>query len=403
MVGKTNLTFISKGEASSVQLVQNSFVTGASGRIYKMEIINNRFFVYVDDGGLNIRHVLSGLDMKNMDFIQKDKAPLQATHIVYADDRYYIMDIKGDKLYATNDFEEYEEVTIPGKQSSGRNVGLFINSMGQIVVSWLRITNNDQKVYINIFVCESLKDISIWHRSLEQEINTPRYVAFVPAERFIADDKIYMEYDNVSSVQVDLSGSCKILDRKLKQYMHVDGYFWCVAYVDDVPRGYSVCRSRDGNTFMSYSYRLSDLDASNFSMARILPIGGKYGLLYKDSTNTWYLNITDDILKIGLAENDKMPVYDDVEVTSILENDGKTYLGTGNGVIYEFQLDYDGMLQRPDVMVIRTMAAKEALAQSLQYTDDCIKELKNYIDEKFCGKEAVEDDSTGVEPTENEG
>ena len=43
-------------------------------------------------------------------------------------------------------------------------------------------------------------------------------------------------------------------------------------------------------------------------------------------------------------------------------------------------------------------AAKQALEQSLQYTDDCIAKLKNYIDSKM-GEEApaIEDNSTEVE------
>ena len=69
-------------------------------------------------------------------------------------------------------------------------------------------------------------------------------------------------------------------------------------------------------------------------------------------------------------------------IASVLEYDGKTYLGTKNGIIYEYQLDYEGTMQRPDITIIKTLAAKQALAQSLEYTDRCIADLKKYIDDK---------------------
>ena len=108
--------------------------------------------------------------------------------------------------------------------------------------------------------------------------------------------------------------------------------------------------------------------------------------------------MADDILSVGRSTNVELQCSDKVSARSVMEYDGKTYVGTNSGIIYEFSLDYEGIIQRPDVAIIKTLAAKQALEQSLQYTDDCIAKLKNYIDSKM-GEEApaIEDNSTEVE------
>lgn len=386
MVGKTNLTFISKGETSSVQLIQKSYVTGATGRIYKMEMINNIFFVFSD----NYR-VLSGLDMNNLKFIQKDNAPLKATHIVYADDRYYIMDASsGNQLYVTYDFEEYEEITILEDIDKLKNAGIFLNSSGKIVLSYIKPSNttmnNNRIMYIKIFMCDSLKDISTWYESGETQIGSGNISCY---DSFMVDDRIY-----VGERQVSLSGDNNYIKSGLKRYMYAYGYFFYTDYNTSEDKCY-LYRSRNGENFIRYNYELTQISSGGKC---VIPIDGKYGLLYRDkNAGECYLNITDDMFKIGLTENDTILVYDDIDVTSVLEHDGKTYLGTISGVIYEYQLNYDGMLQRPDVTVIKTLAAKQALAQALQYTDDSIKELKNYIDKKIGEKVLAEESSTEVE------
>ena len=77
MVGKTNLTFISKGDASSVQLIQKSYITDSNGIIWKMEIINGKIFAFSD------KNVMMGTSMENLEFLKKGQEYLRADHIIY--------------------------------------------------------------------------------------------------------------------------------------------------------------------------------------------------------------------------------------------------------------------------------------------------------------------------------
>ena len=46
-------------------------------------------------------------------------------------------------------------------------------------------------------------------------------------------------------------------------------------------------------------------------------------------------------------------------------------------------LDMDGSYQRPEIALVKTLAAKEALAEANKYTDEKLAELKAYVDSKF--------------------
>ena len=105
---------------------------------------------------------------------------------------------------------------------------------------------------------------------------------------------------------------------------------------------------------------------------------------------------------VGADKNEEVDISDNFEVTSWIEDDGKTYIGTNNGIIYEYQLDYSGTLQRPDVTIIKTLSAKQALKQALQYTDESVEKLKAYIESKM--QETLfekQENSTEVEGNEN--
>lgn len=105
MVGKTNLTFISKGDASSVQLIQKSYITDSNGIIWKMEIINGKIFAFSD------KNVMMGTSMENLEFLKKGQEYLRADHIIYKNGRYYLVEADVEcEIYTTEDFVEYSHV-----------------------------------------------------------------------------------------------------------------------------------------------------------------------------------------------------------------------------------------------------------------------------------------------------
>ena len=83
MLGKTNILFVSKNDASEAQIVQEKILTASSGKIVKIEFLNDLVFAYTDAG------VLYGTDVKTMDYIRKDGENLTATHFIYHGGKYY--------------------------------------------------------------------------------------------------------------------------------------------------------------------------------------------------------------------------------------------------------------------------------------------------------------------------
>lgn len=357
--------------------------------VIERTLINNKLFVFVDKC-----FVLTGPDMSNLDFIKKDGEKLTATHIVYAEGTYYITAAdKETQIYATTDFQEYINVGIEEIiQSDGSiyyNAGIFLDSKGNIIVV---VYKKDPPQYTpKIYICKTLKEFS------EVEIVAGSYITkwdASPHKTFLVDDKIFFSERQYSLSGTDTSAT------GLKKYMYISGYFIWVEEEKNLNTNLYekiIYRSRDGMNKIKYTHEIPKYFYNQY----VMPINGKYGCIYTDWDGNCWLNIADDIINVGYVENQTIRVYDPLAVRVVLEYDGKTYLGTDRGVIYEFQLDYEGTIQRPDVAVIKTLAAREALTQSLQYTDECVVELKNYIDQKI--QEGVmigEDDSTEIEPSE---
>lgn len=373
MVGKTNLTFISKGDASSVQLIQKSYATDATGEIYKMEVINNRFFAFVSAAENGKKNVLMGTDVGNMSFVRKGNGYLEATHIIYIEESYYIVK-SGDvctEIFKTRDFDEYEQVNFI---IDGNWLGIFLDSRERAI-----LVSYDEKYAawtrpIKVYICDSLRDItnatiSAGVAEIENDYNT-----------CLLDNRIFF----LDGRQISLAGEYITPEKGWKRCDYAGGYFFKVSH----PVGGMVLyRSRDLKTITRYPGFFPNINDE--AAVQMMLINGKYCLSYvAESDSKRYINIADDILSVGQADNTKIEIADELKIVSVLEDDGKTYVGTSNGIIYEFQLDYEGTMQRPDVAIIKTLAAKQALSQSMQYTDDCISKLKSYIDSKF------EDDST---------
>ncbi len=404
MIGKTNLTFISKGDASSVQLLQKSYVIGMAGEIYKMEEINGRLFVFGNG-------VMMGDNIDNLDFLKKDGVKLQATHIIYADERYYIVNHCRDwneKIYLTCDFQTYEEIDPVDAAGISREImdgtvkktamitsmNLFLDSKGRIIFIYLYdwySANNTPPVnytgaeHAGMSICKSLKEVS--EREMIELSGDAK--SSYGKSAFLADDKIYCDRR-----QIDLNGGADTSYEILYKRMYANGYFFrmITAGSENI-----IYRSRDGKNLIRGTHETPGKDFEVFDS--IVPINGKLGVIcYNQSEFKTYLNIANDVMSVGDVGNEMVQIFDSFNIVSIVEYNEKTYIGTDNGTIYELQLDYDGILQRPDVAIIKTLAAKQALAQAMQYTDDCIAKLKGYIDGKIEKESSdVENNSTKVE------
>lgn len=371
MVGKTNLTFISKGESSSVQLIQKSYVTDATGEIYKMAIINNRFFSFVSKGDYGKKNVMMGTDAGNMSFVRMGNELLEATHIVYMEGKYYIVKCENacSEMYETVDFKEYVQINLSGIE--GKWLGIFTDSRDKAVLVSYRTTTSNHEDY-TIYVCDSFEDIKnaqVSEGSLDIDKDDRTYNTCLINNRiFFQDGK-----------QISLAGEGITPETGWKRWNCAGGYFFKANHANG---GMMLYRSKDLKTITRYPGFFPNINRE--AEVQVIAINGKYCLSYMaENDSKRYINIADDILSVGQTDNTKIEMMDDLTIVSVLEDDGKTYVGTSNGIIYVFQLDYEGTMQRPDVAIIKTLAAKQALSQSLQYTDDCIAKLKSYIDSKM--------------------
>lgn len=389
MIGKTNLTFISKSGTSDVQLIQKSHVTDATENIYKMEVINNSFFAFVGKTNTN-KNVLVGTGVSNLTFARKGNKNLEASHIIYTEGKYYIANA-GDTciLYETVDFCEYEQLPI---NESEMWIGVFLDTRGRIVLASYHEYGSTK---ICIRVCDTLKDVSNAQISETSLSNTgllnDAYATSLKDNRIL-----FLEGRQISLAGQISDPPTKLTSEPWYKWNYAEGYFFSAK--SESGRGIILYRSRDLVTATEYP---NVLDGVYDAKLKVIPINGKFCLIHASSSGV-YMNLADDVLSVGDKNNPIIEISDKLSITSVMEDDGKTYVGTSNGVIYEFQLDYEGTIQRPDVTIIKSLAAKQALAESLQYTDGCIADLKKYIDERI--QEALfseAGDSTGVEQSEN--
>lgn len=224
------------------------------------------------------------------------------------------------------------------------------------------------------------------------------------------DKKSFLIEDMIFSDQKRCSVAGTYVSLPYKQYLHtyVNGYFFYIfgGYINGASGSYTekIYCSRDG---VNYKKIMDEKKGTLYAGDRkiqdntILPINGKLAVIFSKS-NERYLNIADTMTAVGADKNEEVDIFDNFEVTSWIEDDGKTYIGTNNGIIYEYQLDYSGTLQRPDVTIIKTLSAKQALKQALQYTDESVEKLKAYIESKM--QETLfekQENSTEVEGNEN--
>ena len=179
-----------------MQVIQKSYVTGTTEMIYKMEEINGKLFVFAHSC-----YVLTGPGIDGLDFIKKGNEKLKATHIVYADGVYYIMDASfyniafrpDPKIYVTSDFQNYEEIDLKTScimenyYASGTNLaGLFLDSKGNIIVAYYINKSDSNTLYIAIV--KSLKQ----NPEVEMVKIHAKELSANTYNSFLVQDKIYI-------------------------------------------------------------------------------------------------------------------------------------------------------------------------------------------------------------------
>ncbi len=388
MLGKTNILFVSKSDASEAQLVQETYLTHSAGDIRKIEYINNMFFAYTSN-----KDVLYGADIGSLSFIKRNDTTLEATHFIYHEGKYYFCDAYAQKqekavVYATRDFASYEELVIEedvggdSKYSVSFSVsGIFKDSKERIVIMIRKQVSTGVTNELDLYIYESFANMSV----KETVICNNKDIADVGAEySILLKDRIII---NANRFICDLAGNVdnnqyvivsyakdyffytmtERLNKMTGIYKSFDGKNWTRCIDFDIDDAYRV----------AYHFKPGDSD----SYPDIFSMSGMICLIYCDSQEKFYINLTDDIRKIGNPTNETFEIDMPGYVCSVTEDeDGNAYMGCTGGVIIKCCIDRDGTTQLPDVQLVKTLAARQALAQAKQYTDEKVAELKVYFD-----------------------
>ena len=96
---------------------------------------------------------------------------------------------------------------------------------------------------------------------------------------------------------------------------------------------------------------------------------GVIGLFYK-SGSTYKFTVAESPSKIISAMDNAVEVNIIGNILTGMENAGHTYIGCTGGVILKTYADYSGNGNAPDVALLKTLSAKQALAESKKYTDE---------------------------------
>lgn len=370
MLGKTNLLFVAEDEAAELAFKPEYILTSSSGSILKIEYINNLFFAFTGN------RVLYGSDINNLQILKKDGNPFPATYVIYKNNAYYMViqeeNTQKAVVYKTTNLTTFEEITIRTAESetkttaytlSFRTAAILLTSGNRIAILYSK-EEGGYNYESRFLLIDSLDNFN-------HEENT-----FISYSKKIGtncnDTKIQKDRIFSTGLLITLDGYMRTVDGY--QYFALDYFFKKTHYVSDslyyslngvdyihIPFDKQInilnTFEHDGSIAMIYTYEEGDRAVQHFTTAATP----------KDLAN---------------AINSSIPVSIDytMQQDASLYKDGYSYLGCSGGIIIKGQIDNAEVI-RPDVVVVKGMAAKEALRQANDYTDEKYKNTTKEVKE----------------------
>ena len=370
MLGKTNLLFVAEDEAAELDFKPEYILTSSSGSILKIEYINNLFFAFTGN------RVLYGSDINNLQILKKDGNPFPATYVIYKNNAYYMVTQEENTqkavVYKTTNLTTFEEITIRTAESetkttaytlSFRTAAILLTSGNRIAILYSK-EEGGYNYESRFLLIDSLDNFN-------HEENT-----FISYSKKIGtncnDTKIQKDRIFSTALLITLDGYMRTVDGY--QYFALDYFFKKTHYVSDslyyslngvdyihIPFDKQInilnIFEHDGSIAMIYTYEEGDRAVQHFTTAATP----------KDLAN---------------AINSSIPVSIDytMQQDASLYKDGYSYLGCSGGIIIKGQID-NAEVNRPDVVVVKGMAAKEALRQANDYTDEKYKNTTKKVKE----------------------
>ena len=373
MLGRTNLLYVPENESMDLHFNQEYILTSTSHDIVKIENINNVFFAFSAD-----ESVLYGSDIEKLKYLKNGLELLKAKHIIFADDVYYLTTIENTQgkavIYKTQDFVTFEEVVLKTGDSSYYYPvhGLFLNSTGEIV-AFIEQTKGggDSTTTKYLLVTDSLLMYDEHNANfIEVGGQVIKYKSATSTK--LKKDRIFT-YNGSSSWLLTFDGT----------FSPVDRYSFFAA-------GYFLKIQNTNNKFYLYysingvNYSLVDFqNVVDYSILYTFEYDGYIAHIYsctEDGKTVKKLVVADTPKGLADAVSDAITV--DIEF-SLLEDshvykDDYVYLGSTGGIITKAKIESSGAI-RPDISLLKTLSAKQALKEANEYTERLFAELEERV------------------------
>lgn len=377
MLGKTNLLFVAEDEPTDLSFTPQYILTPANGSIIKLEMINNLFFAFTYD-----EKVYYGSDINNLQLLKKDGAFMPAKHIIYADGVYYITNIESTKgkaiIYKTPDLVSYEEVTLKtGNDSYYYPVhGLFLKSTGEIVALFEEKTENDFDVRCikYLLIAETFngydENTAVFIKTTD-ELCINKTLAYYTSMK---KDRIFTEIYGGTSTSlgriITLDGTISNCDKYT--YFAADNFFKTSSKTTDPKMYYSI----NGQNYIALDF--ANVDA-NFSVKSVFEYDGNIAMIYSGSQGTKLaLAATPSGLIEATATSIPVSIDYYIQADSNLYKDDYVYLGCTGGIVVKAKIDYSD-ISRPDITLLKTLSARQALTAANEYSERLFAALETRV------------------------
>lgn len=362
MLGKTNIIFVTKNQNSEMQFVAEPIVTRSSSDIKKMKYLNGVFFAFTEEGS-----VLYGEDINNLSFLKIDGQLIVGFDIEYFEGKYVISYKKagyGNMFFCVSeDLSTFINCSFPEENTSYKYKNILdiaVDSYNRLVflTSASNTTSGTSCSFFDVYICDEPTDVNSFakYRSKEYQFTIEKETLFMN-DRFL----------------------CGVSDRSIK-------HCYCItldAVIETIEENYypigivngMAYVSAGSNTYYSLNFK-NYVKVKSSPITNCLLIGEQIGL-YNEGT----LDLASKVTDFSSGKSIEIDVEGiDYKVLCYVTTDEYTYLGCEGGIIIQCLLDVEGTYQTPEITLVKTLAAKEALKQAKEYADEKFAELKSYVD-----------------------
>lgn len=394
MLGKTNIIYVERDQESGMQFVKEYMQTKSSSHISRVRYYNGVLFAFTGDGAEKGKYVLGGSDPGKMDYLKYNGAMIDVTDVQFFDGTYIFYNrnksFEWDKENKTITLEYYAGADL--LQLEKRSLAYTVNKAGwpDYATTYGSIigveTSSDGSLVFLLFIHGEVstdKKATMWYvMEIMGDMDTMQREIVTEEKNFYVGDHLGVRFMRDRFWGLNRwNETCYILtlDGMITQQ---NGTLSPDAIIDDI--AYYIV---EGKIYYSINFTSRLLLWSSGQAAdTIFPIRDRIAVYRKNSivsSSTLLLADSFNDIKDNKMTSIVIGALSDYTIMGWAEAGEYTYLGGPDGIIVKCFLDMDGSYQRPEIALVKTLAAKEALAEANKYTDEKLAELKAYVDSKF--------------------